>query len=75
MPSYRVYVGDELFVERRYLYDCKYLEEIMPIEAPPGTYNINCILLPHDNAKLKIKDLYIQSGSATVNGYTLEIAK
>ena len=39
-PNYRVWVDNELFVERTWIWVDHYLEEIIPICAPPGDYVI-----------------------------------
>lgn len=44
-PRYRLYVDDELFVERTFRFVQSYLEEIIPIDAKPGDYVIKYELL------------------------------
>ena len=39
-PVYRVYVNDELFAERTWVWTDCYLEEMLQISAPPGTYRV-----------------------------------
>ena len=39
-PSYRVYVNDELFAERTYIWTDQYLNEMLQISAPPGRYQV-----------------------------------
>ena len=39
-PSYRLYVNNELFTERTYIWQDQNLEEVIPISAPPGDYAI-----------------------------------
>lgn len=39
-PTYRVYVNDELFVERTYIWDDRYPQEMLQILAEPGRYHI-----------------------------------
>lgn len=67
-PTYRVYVNDELFVERKWSWEHAYLEEIMQIEAIPGSYEIRYELVPPHLARLKVKNLRIEHGPATVEG-------
>jgi hypothetical protein len=62
-----------MFVERRYLYDCSHLEEIIPISAPAGRYQINVLLLPHPNATIKVKNLQVTDGPGQLHKNTLEI--
>lgn len=74
---YRLYVNDELFTERSWIWNDKdyYLEEIITIEAPPGRYEIRYELLEPTHSKLGIKNMRVTSGTATVhkNQTTLEI--
>ena len=37
-PIYRLYVNDELFTERTWIWENVYLEEVIPILAEPGDY-------------------------------------
>lgn len=39
-PIYRVYVNDELFTERTWLWTDCYLEEMLQIAAEPGEYSL-----------------------------------
>ena len=39
-PSYRLYINDELFTERQFLYEGSFLRETFQILAPPGMYQI-----------------------------------
>jgi hypothetical protein len=39
-PVYRIYVEDELFAERTWIWTDSYLTEMLQIQAPPVTYNI-----------------------------------
>jgi len=74
---YRLYVNDELFTERSWIWNDKeyYLEEVITIEAPPGQYEIKYELLEPTHSKLGIKNMRVTSGTATVhkNQTTLEI--
>ena len=44
-PSYRVYVNDELFAERTYIWTDQYLNEMLQISAPPGRYQVRVELI------------------------------
>jgi hypothetical protein len=74
---YRLYVNDELFTERSWIWNDKeyYLEEVITIEAPPGQYEIKYELLEPTHSKLGIKNMRVTSGTATIhkNQTTLEI--
>ena len=74
---YRLYVNNELFTERSWIWSGKeyYLEEIIIIEAPPGQYEIKYELLEPTSSKLAIKNTQVISGNASIhkNQTTLEI--
>jgi len=74
---YRLYVNDELFTERSWIWpDNDYLlEEIIPIEAPPGLYTIRYELLEPSNSKLTIKNMRVIGKNAKLHDDqpTLEI--
>ena len=74
---YRVYVNNELFAERSWIWSGKeyYLEAIITIEAPPGQYEIKYELLEPACSKFGIKNMQVISGNATIhkNQTTLEI--
>ena len=61
-PVYRLYVGDELFAERNWIWPNDYLEEQIVIEAPFGLFPIRYELMPHDNAVMKVKNPKIIQG-------------
>jgi hypothetical protein len=39
-PMYRLYVNNELFTERSFIWQDQYLEEVIAIDAVPGDYVI-----------------------------------
>ena len=45
-PSYRVFVNDELFTERTFIWRDQYLTEMLQISAEPGVYQIRVEPLP-----------------------------
>ena len=61
-PVYRLYVGDELFAERTYIWQEQYLEELIPVYAGPGKYNIRYELVQPSQAKLTVKNMRVDSG-------------
>ena len=61
-PVYRLFVGNELFVERTYVWQKQYLEESIPVCAGPGKYEIRYELVEPSQAKLQIKNLRVDSG-------------
>jgi len=71
-PVYRLYVNDELFTERTYIWKNKYLEESVSIEALPGDYVVRYEL--HGNGTLTAKNPRVTIGSAEfVDNTTLRI--
>jgi hypothetical protein len=73
---YRLYVNDELFTERTWIWGGKeyYLEEIITIEAPVGLYEIKYELVEPTQSKLGIKNMQVISGTARLHkNQTLEI--
>ena len=40
-PTYRVYLNDELFTERTFVYHGNFLREHLQIDAPVGNYQIH----------------------------------
>ena len=66
-PIYRVYVNDELFTERTWIWqDDSYLREEIQIEAEPGDYNIRYELVPPNLAELLVTLPVVDYGSAVI---------
>lgn len=63
-PVYRLFVGDELFTERTWIWTSEFLREQIVLEAPYGVYAIRYELRPHANAQLEVQNPTIVSGSA-----------
>lgn len=62
-PAYRVFVNDELFTERTWVWQDTYLEEILQIQACPGQYHIQ--LKPvHSHSKFTVTNHRIEHGPA-----------
>ena len=62
-PNYRVYVGDELFTERTWIWQEQYLEEMLVVNAPPGKYNLRWELVPPAQGKITVTNIRIEHGS------------
>jgi hypothetical protein len=74
-PVYRLYVNDELFTERTWLWTNEYLEEFIQIEAEPGEYQLRWELVPPHLAKLTVKNIRVDVGPGEiVNDKTLRIS-
>lgn len=61
-PVYRLYVNNELFAERTYIWREQYLEELIPVYAPPGRYDIRYELVPPSQGQLEVKNLRVVEG-------------
>ena len=66
MPSYRVYVNDELFAERTWRWTDCYLEENLEIQAEPGEYTIRFELVPPHLAHLQVDNVRVESGPGII---------
>lgn len=62
-PRYRLYVNDELFVERTFKFVQSYLEETIPIDAPPGMYVIKYLMID-PNGQIVAKNPRVLTGPA-----------
>ena len=73
-PIYRVYVNDELFTERTWIWkEDIYLEELLQINAVPGDYVISYELVPPYLASLKLQNVRVITGPATVKNNVITI--
>jgi hypothetical protein len=70
-PVYRVYVNDELFAERTWIWNDVYLEELLQISAPPGKYQIRHELVPPHLAQLTVENIRVELGDADIKGENL----
>jgi hypothetical protein len=68
-PNYRVFVNDELFTERTWIWEDEavYLEEMLQIEADPGEYKIRHELVPPHLAELRVENMRVDFGPGTVD--------
>jgi hypothetical protein len=67
-PVYRVYVNDELFAERTWIWNDAYLEELLQINAEPGKYQIRHELVPLHLATLTVENMRVELGEAHIKG-------
>jgi hypothetical protein len=64
-PRIRVYVGNELFTERTWIWqEGYYLEEMLAVNAPPGNYDLRWELVPPSQGTIEVKNVRIEHGSA-----------
>jgi len=75
-PTYRLYVNDELFSERTWIWtDCS-LEEALQVEAAPGTYTLRYELVAPHLATLQVGALTVDYGPAVkVDDLTFRITQ
>jgi hypothetical protein len=67
-PVYRVYVNDELFAERTWIWNNVHLEELLQINAEPGKYHIRHELVPPHLATLRVENMRVELGEAHIKG-------
>lgn len=72
-PNYRVYVNDELFAERTWIWTDMYLEENLQIEAEPGEYAIRYELVSPHLAQLLVDNFRVECGPGVMNDNVLRI--
>jgi hypothetical protein len=61
-PTYRLYVGGELFSERTWIWRDEYLQELIPIYAPPGEYELRRELVPPAQGHIEVSNTRIKAG-------------
>jgi hypothetical protein len=61
-PNYRLYVNEELFSERTWIWRDQYLEEVIQISAPPGEYKLRRELVPPANGHIEVSNTRIIKG-------------
>ena len=74
-PIYRMYVNDELFAERTWLWTDCYLEEMLQIEAEPGEYRIHWELVPPHLAQLQVTNVRVDYGPGIMENNVLRITE
>ena len=72
-PTYRLYVNNELFTERTWIWHNEYLEEMIQIEAEPGEYSIRYELVPPHLAQLSVANMRVDYGPGEITGSILRI--
>jgi hypothetical protein len=65
-PRYRLYVNDELFAERTWIWRDVYLEENLQIQAPYGKYQVQIQALNPEFASFEIKNMRVDHGPAVI---------
>ena len=73
-PRYRVYVNQELFTERTWIWRNDYLEEMLQISAEPGKYSITFELVDPESGQLTVTNPRVIQGAARMyHNHTLVI--
>ena len=70
---YRVYVNNELFAERSWIWQGVYLEEMLPISAPAGVYPIRFETVDDAHGRIKVRNYRVQ-GTGRIITYQGETA-
>ena len=63
-PAYRVFVNDELFSERTFIWRDQYLTEMLQISAEPGVYQVRVEAVQPLRGKFRIHNYQIEHGPA-----------
>ena len=71
---YRVYVNNELFTERTWIWKNVHLEEMLPISAPAGVYPIRFETVDPENGRIKVRNHRIDQGPACITMYRDELS-
>lgn len=71
---YRVYVNNELFAERSWIWENVYLEESLPISAPAGIYPIRFETVDPENGRIKVRNYKIDQGPGCIMMYRDELS-
>jgi len=72
-PNYRVYVGDELFTERTFIWRNSFLRETLRLHVPNGKYPIRFEVIG-ENAEIDVKNLRVVEGQAFIkSGWLLKV--
>ena len=63
-PAYRVYVNDELFAERTWIWRGYYLNEMLQIQAEPGEYLVRIEAVQPLGGKFRTRNYRVDHGDA-----------
>jgi len=73
--QYRVFINQELFTERTWVWpDNYYIEEAIQLDVPMGRYQIRYELVPPTNSVIEMTNIRIDFGTARIlRNNTVEI--
>lgn len=76
-PIYRIFVNDELFAERTWVWTENYLSEMLQIQAPPGAYQVRVESVGPSLAHFSTSNHRVELGPARwdLAGKVLEITQ
>ena len=66
--QYRVYINDELFTERNWIWTDAYLEETHQISAPSGIYPIRYETVDSEGGRIRVKNFRVIDGPGVIVG-------
>ena len=66
-PVYRLYVRDELFCERTFVWSDGYLTECLHVNAEPGDYRLRYETFTEGTASIVVKNLRVTHGADTAH--------
>jgi len=62
-PTYRLYVADELFAERTFVWSGGYLTECFHVYGEPGDYVLRYDVVAQGSANIIVKNLRVTHGA------------
>lgn len=65
-PIYRIFVDDELLVERTFIWQDVYVEEHLQLELGAGKYCLDFKLIDEHGAEMRVANVRVVQGPATV---------
>lgn len=74
-PRYRLFVNDELFAERTWIWQNNYLKEMIQLQVDPGKYGIRIELVePAPYAQIRFENTQVKIGPATIkSGWLIRV--
>lgn len=65
-PRYRLYVGNELFAERTWIWNNMHLEEMLTVRGVAGRYPVRLENVDADHSVFKLRNLRITAGPGVI---------
>ena len=70
-PKYRIYVNNELFSERTWIWRDQYLEEMLQLQVEPGRYLIKFEVVDGEPSDLEFTNGRVTQGPAKIKNNQL----